>query len=256
MDIYQSLLSLLPKEPVAVSQVIVGVHWTLVCSKFCGLASTITNCGPHGHSRMRDVGKLNQKSAQELAGWITSDNFLEASVAMAAINSLITVDEQKLERINASEIVTREGHHKNVVIVGHFPFVEEIKNKTKNCWVIEKRPFEDDFPQEAAVQFIPQADIVAITGTAFINHTMENLLSLCDPQSKILILGPSTPLTTLLFNRGISFLSGARVDRPTAAVNTIIEGACLPQVDGIRLVSMVNPMEKDIGGKTFGSTNR
>ena len=245
MDIYQSVLSLLPEEPVRVNRVVVGVHWTLVCSKNCGLASTITNCGPHGHSRVRDVGRLDQKSAQELASWITSDNFLEASIGMAAINSLINVDEDNLVQINASEIIANEGQGKNVVIVGHFPFVKDIKALTKNCWVVEKRPFGDDFPEEAASEFIPQADIVAITGTALINHTMEYLLSLCNPDSKILILGPSTPLTPMLFDRGVTFLSGARVNDPEIAINTIIQGACLPQVDGIRLVSMVNPLKEE-----------
>lgn len=240
MDIYQSLLSFLPEEPVPVSRVVVGVHWTLVCSRFCGLSSTITNCGPHGHSQVRDVGKLEGKSAQELAGWIVSNNFLEASIGMAALNSLIPVDENSLVQINASEIIAREGSGKNVVIVGHFPFVKDIKHLTKNCWVIEKRPFDDDFPEEDAHIYIPQADVVAITGTAFINHTIEGLLALCQPRSQIMILGPSTPLAPYLFAQGVSFLSGARVDDPDIAVGTIIQGACLPQVSGIRLVSMVN----------------
>jgi uncharacterized protein (DUF4213/DUF364 family) len=55
-----------------------------------------------------------------------------------------------------------------------------------------------------------------------------------------MILGPSTPLAPYLFAHGVSFLSGARVDDPDIAVGTIIQGACLPQVSGIRLVSMVN----------------
>lgn len=88
------------------------------------------------------------------------------------------------------------------------------------------------------MEFIPKADVVAITGTAFINHTMENLLSLCRPDSLLMILGPSTPLTPLLFNYGVTYLSGARVANEEAAVTTITQGASLPQVKGIRLVTM------------------
>jgi hypothetical protein len=99
---------------------------------------------------MRDVGKLEEKTAQQLAEWIVSDNFLEASVGMAAINSLISVDEKKLVQKNASEVITEEGKGKNVTIVGHFPFVEQIKSIPNHCWVIEKKPFGDDFPEEAA----------------------------------------------------------------------------------------------------------
>jgi hypothetical protein len=109
---------------------------------------------------------------------------------------------------------------------------------TKNCWVIEKRPFGEDFPEKAAAEFIPQADVVAIIGTAFINHSMEMLLSLCPTQAQVMILGPSTPLTPLLFNAGISFLSGARVFDEQAAVNTIQQGAIFRQVQGVRLLTM------------------
>lgn len=238
MNLYEILLQALPTEPIPVEKVVVGVHWTLVCSTQCGLASTIANCGPHGHSRMRDVGKLKEKSAQQLAEWVLSDNFLEASVGMAAINSMIQVDETKLVTKNAADVIAEQGKGKNIVIVGHFPFVEQIKSIPEHCWVIEKQPYGDDFPEEAAEEYIPQADIVAITGTAFINHSMEKLLSYCKKDASVMILGPSTPLIPKLFDYGVTFLSGAQVKDPDAALNTIIQGASLPQVKGIRLVTM------------------
>jgi hypothetical protein len=238
MNLYELLLKSLPKEPIPVRKVVVGVHWTLVCSAYCGLSSTLTNCGPHGHAKMRDVGKLEEKTAQQLAEWILSDNFLEASVGMAAINSMIAVDEKKLVQKNASAVIAEEGKGKNVTIVRHSPFVEQIKSIPRHCWVIEMKPFGDDFPEEAAEDYIPQSDIVAITGTAFINHTIEKLLSLCKKDATVMILGPSTPMFPKLFDLGISFLSGARVDDSVSAINTIIQGASLPQVNGIRLVTM------------------
>ena len=239
MNFYDLLFQALPDEPVPVTNLVVGVHWTLVCSNTCGLASTTTNCGPHGHYKMRDVGRLKQKSAQELAQWVLSDNFLEASVGMAAINSLIRVDESKLVEKNASAVIAEEAKGKNVAIVGHFPFIKEIKSIPDNLWVIEKQPYGDDFPEEAAEDYLPQADIVAITGTAFINHSIVKLLSLCKKDANIMILGPSTPLLPTLFEQGISFLSGARVGDPDSAINSIIQGASLPQVSGIQLVTMV-----------------
>ncbi len=267
MKLLETLLETLPQEPVQVRKVVVGVHWTLVCSKFCGLGSTLVGTGAHGHSAVRDVGELHKKSAQELARWMLSDNLLEASIGIAAFNSLtpretrgstrrrgvrgnyenyngnlessaVEVDEDQLQEINAAEVIARHSKGKNLVVVGHFPFVERIKPSTKNCWVIEKRPFGDDFPEEAAQEYIPQADVIALTGTAFINHTMEGLLSLCSRDALVMILGPSTPLVPLLFERGVSFLSGARVYDEDAATITIQQGAIFPQVQGVRLVTM------------------
>ena len=238
MEILQQILESLPTEPISLRKIIIGVHWTLVCSKYGGLGSTLTNCGPHGHSHIRDVGSLHRKSAQELAQWALSDNLLEASIGIATLNSLISVDEDKMILINAADVIAREGKGKNVVVVGHFPFVEKIKKLTKNCWVIEKRPFGDDFPEESAEEYIPHADVIAITGTAFINHSMAGLLSLCRSTAKVMVLGPSTPLSPILYDYGISFLSGSRVIDEEAAALTIQQGAAFPQVKGVQLLTM------------------
>lgn len=238
MALLEKILDTLPRQPIRVRKLVVGVHWTLVASKYCGLASTIVRQEQHGHSQVRDVGFLTDKTAQELANWSLSENYLEASIGMAAINSMLELDEPLLTEINASDVIARESKGKNLVVVGHFPFVERLKSTTRNCWVIEKRPFGDDFPEEAANEFIPQADVIAITGTAFINHTVESLLALCPPKSMIMLLGPSTPLTPLLFDHGISFLSGSRVTNEEAAITTIQQGANFPQVRGTRLLTM------------------
>ncbi len=245
MQLIQKLLAGLPDVPVPVQRVVIGVHWTLVCSKHCGLASTLVGSGPHGHERVRDVGGLHQKSAQELAQWLLSDNLLEASVGMAALNSLLEIDENRVKELNAAEVIASESAGKNLAIVGHFPFVERMKGIARNCWVIEKRPTGDDFPEEAAGAFIPQADVVAITGTALINHSMEGLLSLCRPDALVMALGPSTPLSPVLFDDGISILSGSRVIDVDAAVTTIQQGAIFPQVKGMRLLTMTKGEAKE-----------
>jgi len=239
MKLLEEILTTLPEKQTVIRKVIVGVHWTLVASKYGGLASTIVRQEQHGHSPVRDVGTLTEKSAQELAKWVLSDNLLEASIGMAAVNSLLEIDEQSLQEINASEVIGRECKDKNLVVVGHFPFAEKMKAIARHCWVIEKRPFGDDFPEEKSKEFIPQADVVAITGTAFINHSIENLLSLCSPKAMIIILGPSTPMSPLLFEHGISFLSGCRVVDEELAITAIQQGAIFPQVKGTRLFTMV-----------------
>jgi hypothetical protein len=65
MNILDDLLDSLDMDA-PVRTVLVGAHWTAVCSRFCGLASTITGDKPHGHAPARDVGHLHEKSAREL----------------------------------------------------------------------------------------------------------------------------------------------------------------------------------------------
>lgn len=175
-----------------------------------------------------------------MASWVLSDNLLEASIGIATLNSLLEFNEETAIQVNAVEIITQESQGKNLAIIGHFPFVDRIKPITRNCRVIEKKPFGDDFPEEAAKEYIPQSDVIAITGTAFINHTIEGLLSLCPSGSIVMILGPSTPLSPVLFKYGITYLSGARIIDKDAAINTIQQGASFPQVKGVQLYTMMS----------------
>lgn len=238
MNLLERMLAAISYEPIPVKKVVLGVHWSLVCSKHCGLGSTMVNQGPHGQSQIQDAGELHHKSAHELAEWILSDNLLEASVGIAAINSLVEVDEARLEDINAVEIIKRESKGKNLAIVGHFPFIERIRDIPKNCWVIEKRPFGTDFPAETAREFLPKADVAAISGTALINHSMEDLLTLCRPATLVLVLGPSTPLLPLFFEYGVDYLSGSLVVDEESVLPPLQQGASFTQLQGVRLVTM------------------
>jgi uncharacterized protein (DUF4213/DUF364 family) len=210
----------------------------LINSRRCGMAAVLTSRGMSGENPIRDVGKLHEKSANELARWIRSDNLLEASIGMAAINSLLSVDESKLVQVNGSEIIAQRGKDKNISMIGHFPFVERVAKAAKNFWVIEKRPIGNDLPEDAAAEYLPQSDVVVITGTTFTNHTIVNLLPLCKPDALVMILGPSTPMSPVLFDYGVKMLAGTIVDDEEAAILTIEQGAVFQQVKGVRLVNM------------------
>ena len=237
MSILDDLITTLPDD-IVVRSVHVGAHWTMVCSRHCGLASTLVDNQPHGHSKVRDVGRLHLKSAHELAEYARSDNLLEASIGVAAINSLLEVDESQIVEVNASEILLQRGRGKHVALVGHFPFIAQLRTSARELWVIEQQPTADEYPAEAAADLIPQAEVIAITSSALINHTLDGLLALCNLQALVMLLGPSTPLAPVLFKYGVSLLSGAQVSDETAALGTLCQGATFQQMGGVRLVTL------------------
>jgi uncharacterized protein (DUF4213/DUF364 family) len=238
MGLIDDLLAALPVDEVPVRDVRVGAHWTAVCSRGCGLAATFLGDHPHGSRRVRDVGCLHLKSAQELAGWLRSDHPLEASIGLAAYNSLVSVDMSRAVEINAFDWLERRAAGKKIAVVGHFPQVERLAGTATALWVLEKRPQPGDYPAEAAPELIPRADIVAITGSTLINHTLEGLLELCSPGALVMLLGPSTPLVPLLFERGVNLLSGTLIFDEAAALLTIQQGAAFPQVQGARRITL------------------
>jgi len=243
MNILDAIIAKLP-EDVPVRSVLVGAHWTVVCSRHCGMAATLMSSHPHGHKQVRDVGQLHQKSVHELAELALSTELMEASIGVAAINSLLDVDTSQAVEINASEVLTRLGRGKNVALVGHFPFIPQVRPEVGQLWVIEQNPRGDDYPAEAAGNLLPQADIVAITSSSLINHTLDSLLSLCSAQATVMLLGPSTPLSPILFDYGVNIISGTQVIDEAAVVRTVGQGASFRQVEGVKLLTFIHEKEK------------
>jgi uncharacterized protein len=216
-----------------------GPFQTAVMTHNCGLASTPHDPGPHhDHTPVNEAGLLLKKESKSLAALAKSSSQMEAAIGMATINSLIEVDETHCTELNAADLLMKNGEDKRVAIVGHFPFVPKLRKVAKELWVIEKNPREGDRPESEAKNLIPQADVVGITGTAFINHSIERLLLLCNPKAYIVILGGTAPLSPVLFDYGISTVSGTVVVDPESVLRCVSQGATFRQLTGIKLLTM------------------
>ena len=242
MGILDDLVSSLGEDS-AVREVHACVFWTAVVSKHCGLASTFHEDHPY-HRAVRNVGSLTQKSALELAQYVESDNLLEASIGMAAINSLIDIDKSKCTEQNAFDVLAERGRGRNIAIVGHFPWVSRLGKLARKVWVIEEKPQEGALPAEAAEGILPQADVVGITGTSFINHTIEKLLHL-SKNGFIVVIGPTSPLSPILFDWGVDVIAGVKVAEPEKTIRSISEGAIFSHVEGVKLVTMAKGVLND-----------
>ena len=240
MKIIDDIITSLSQSSAVRHSIVREVHacvlWTAVISKHCGLASTFRNERPH-HGVVRDAGQLKGKPALELASYANADHLLEASIGMATINSLIDIDDTRCVRENALDVLAEKGRDKDIAIVGHFPWVPKLRKIARKLWVIERRPRDDDLPEEAAGEILPRADVVGITGTSFTNHTIEKLLGLCQG-SFVVIIGPTSPLSPVLFDYGVDVIGGARVVDAGKAIRCLSEGAMFRQIQGVELVTM------------------
>jgi len=215
-----------------------GPFQTAVLTRHCGLASTLHEHGHHESAPVKGAGTLIGKEALEIAKMAYSPSLLEAAIGMATINSLLNVDEERCVSLNARDLLAEKGSGKKIALVGHFPFVVELRQKAEKLWVLEQHPREGDFTEGEAENLIPQADVVGITGTAFTNHTIEHLLSLCRPEAYVIILEGTAPLSPVLFDYGIDAISGTRVVDPEAVLRYVSQGATFRQIKGIKLLTM------------------
>ncbi|MBT8763950.1 DUF364 domain-containing protein [Desulfohalobiaceae bacterium Ax17] len=177
------------------------------------------------------------KSARETARLLLSSNPFEASLGLACVNSLLKIDNIPHQKnIKAQDLIVRFGENKNVAVIGHFPFVNRIRHKFANFWVLEKRPCPGDIYENEAPTVLPKADVVAITATTLANNTLATILQLTSPHSLKIMLGPSTPLTPILFELGIDVLAGITVLDKEKVKQSISAGLPFKMVEGVQRV--------------------
>lgn len=240
---YSSLLASLTDHPILKVQI--GLNWTAVVvgqehGPCCGLASTLAE--GHDHRGEPDIpfpGELEGIPALEMAGWILSEIPLRRSLGCAAINALLPRQPETWSQQNAETIMLEKGAGKKVALVGHFPFVSRLRSELDDLAVLELNPSGLDLPSSSAPRILPEADLVAITGMAFINRTLPGLLGLCREDAMIMILGPSTPLSPVWADYGVKLLAGAVVDDIPAVLAALGQGATFRQLHqaGVRLVT-------------------
>jgi hypothetical protein len=247
MELLRKILSDLPDGDVV--DVRIGLHWTAVVmdvrgQRRCGLSSTLESPHEHGSEpQVPSAGQLEALTGRALAELaLEVDHPTLASVGVAAINALLPPPETFSE-VNAEHVIADFGSEKRVAIVGHFPFIPRLRERVAELIVLERDPRKGDLPAEAASQVLPQSDVVAITGMAMANHTLEGLLRLCKPEALVVVLGPSTPFSPVLYEYGVDLLSGSIVEEIEPVLRTVSQGGNFPQVHraGVRLVTVTRP---------------
>ncbi len=217
-----------------------GIFHTGVLTRRCGLAATLPKDAlKQTPPLIKEPGRLLEKNASELVRMSFSDSILEAAIGMASINSLIEVDEGRCIELNAGDLIAEKGKDKKVIIIGHFPFINRLRGVSRELRVIEKNPREGDLTEENADVCLPDADVVGVTGSALTNHTMDHLLSICNPEAYVVVLGDTTPLSPILFEYGVDAISGTIVVDSEQALSCISQGAKFRQIRGIRLLTIM-----------------
>ena len=238
MEILQELLESL-KIDLPVTAGVVGSHLMAVASQRLGLAAHLHSQGQNDAVvSEKGVGTLIGRRAGDLAHWLLEDHWVRAGIGMAALNSVLDIDYQALIEVNAKQIIADRAIGKNLMVVGHFPFIGQLRSKVRNLWVMEKEPRSGDLSEEEGYRALAEADVVAITGSCLINHTFERIMANCKPGSFKIMLGPSTPLSTILLDCGLDVIAGALVEEKSTVLRMVENGAAFRQLKGVRTVVM------------------
>jgi len=200
MGLTEDILSGIEDRPA--EDIRVGIKYT--CARVggqIGVAHTLYSPG-HAGSPV-GVGKLAGVKVAHLA---LSHNPVEACIGTAAINAQLSPDPGASGENIFKRIVAMAPDFRKIGVVGEFPFVKELD--PVKTFAFEKREVPGYLPMERESELIPECDLVIITGCAFSNHTLEDLLRISNGYT--MVIGPTTPLSPVLFDHGAHLLAGIR----------------------------------------------
>jgi uncharacterized protein (DUF4213/DUF364 family) len=206
----------------------------------CGASfSAVRSAGNIGVCRTQEEGarppllpkKHEGMPLRELAGCILSWNFAEASLGLAAINAWYNAparlrglgieisEDRRLEDRAFDPFITlqRAVKGKNVVTVGHFPYIDKLFAPYCNLSIIERfNPQDGDYPEQAADFLLPVCDYAFISSCTLVQKSLPRMLELC-PNAYVALISNSVPITPILHKYGIDALAGFAITEPELA---------------------------------------
>jgi len=236
MNILLDLLATL-RTDAAADRVAVGPFLTAVAAG--SRAGLVTTLLPPRHQHQEpaaaDCGTYAGRPVAELARLVLSKRPLEASLGLAALNAGLPLPKERLREQNGLDYLRARVEDRNLALVGHFPFAQALAPVARQCWILEQDPREGDLPAAAAERVIPNSDIVVVTGSAFANHSLDGILELARGK-EVVVLGPSTPLSPVLFAHGVTAAAGTWVEDVDWVLRQVGEGSVFRQLRGVKRV--------------------
>jgi uncharacterized protein len=235
-------------DSIYIARAVIGLYFTGVALD-CGTAGACHTppktavheaCCPTGVQVMPFPGTLRDRRAAALLEHVQSPNLIARALGIATMNALAElvwqrrphpgVDlRERLDVFDAAAIQPQE----QVVLVGAFiPFLRALKQKRQPYTVLELNPAmlkSEELPHfrpaADAGAVLPGGDVVLLTGCTLLTDTLDDLLRMCRPDARVVVVGPTVGLMPEpLLRRGVDLIGGIRVVAPDTFLDILAEG--------------------------------
>lgn len=236
MDLY-SRLRAVSDTRLTVKRVTIGTFTVMVeTHRSTGLSSCFKDPPGSMAGGIPQAGRLTEETTGALMDMAENGGLLHRSLAMAALNASLPTPGDALHVLNGQDFLSSKTGKGHLVIVGHFPFVNALEKRVGKLSVIQEPPHLGERGVARARTLFPEADVVVITSSAFINGTMDALLAAASG-AYVVLLGATTPMHPIMFEHGVDALCGARPVDAERLHQGIIQGASFRHLDGFDRVT-------------------
>jgi uncharacterized protein (DUF4213/DUF364 family) len=237
-----------PLQDLWVDDLVIGIFFTGVklSTGHAGVAFTPIGeipeavCCPTTAARMPQAGDLEGRPLSKILKYSLDHNVLKSAIGVAALNA-ISQEIIESERENEYQIdKDRDGFDlleiqpgEIVSLIGAFgPYIHRLKMMGNPFFIVEKNPQtlrSDEMkyfkPETAMASALEESDVVIITGTAIVNHTIDHILSYVSDKQRTAIIGPTASMIPdAFFNRGVDIMAGVRILRPDRMIKILKRG--------------------------------
>lgn len=237
-----------PLQEVWVEDLVIGIFFTgvKVSTGHAGCAFTPIGeileavCCPTSAAQMPQAGNLEGRPVSEILQYALDPNVLKSAIGVATLNAL---SQWIIESGNEREyevVKEMDGFdlldiqpYETVSLVGAFgPYIKRLKAMGNPFYIIEKnrqtlRPDEMKYfkPEPEMKAAIEKSQVVMITGTAIVNHTIDAVLSWINNGKRTAIIGPTASLIPdAFFKKGIDVMAGVRILNPDLMLKILKQG--------------------------------
>jgi uncharacterized protein (DUF4213/DUF364 family) len=238
----------IPLQSVHVDDVVIGIFFTGVklSTGHAGVASTPIGeipeavCCPTSAARMPQAGNLEGRPVAEILKYSLDPNVLKSAVGIATLNALSQLIVETMDPIDYAMIKDKDGFdllriqsNENVSIIGAFgPYIRRLKMMGNPFFIIEKNPMTlrpDELkyfkPESEMQSALEKSDVVIITGTTIVNHTIDPILSLIENGIRTAMIGPTASMIPhAFFKKGVHMMAGVRILDPDLMIKILKQG--------------------------------
>ena len=224
-QLIDDLIQSMDHPSAVIAEIAVGSHFLGIRADdngkvLAGLSSTL-GAVPTGEERQM-VDAMVGKTLGEAADLLKSSRGFSISLGVAALNTSIAAPQHQPD-FEASKIMAEKGKDGETVLVGDFPFTDRLRQQVGTLHLFELQRVAGRTPPDQWDDILGRCSVLGLTGTTLLTRAMATYLEKA-PQAYTVIIGPTTPLSPVLFSHGADVLAGSQVVSPGPVFDGIRQG--------------------------------